>query len=248
MAVLVPACPDDRRHALRIDAQKVVRMAGGLHGVDGDADRAVGTVLEADREARAGCELTVQLGLGGAGTDGAPSDEVGNELGADCQLYRAGRRYPRQYGIVSRCVLPTYLIVSNNSHPTGTPISLISLRSSRPVLSPLLIWNDPSISGSLINPFHPTVVRGFSKYTRITTSNPGQRPSCTPARSLRAYSFAWSMSWIEHGPTTTSSLLKGSVWRTMEAHVRREAEMVWAATGETGKSWRSNAGGMRGSY
>jgi hypothetical protein len=34
----------------------------------------------------------------------------------------------------------------------------------------------------------------------------------------------------------------------MLEHVRREAEMVWAATVETGMSWRSSAGGIRGSY
>lgn len=142
----------------------------------------------------------------------------------------------------------TYLMVSSSSHPTGIPISLISLNSSLAILNPLLIWKLPSISGSLISPFHPTVVLGFSKYALMTISNPGHRPSCTPARSLWAYSFAWSISWMEHGPTMTSKRFKGSVWETMEAHVRREELIVLVAMGVTGRSCLSNAGGMRGSY
>jgi hypothetical protein len=55
----------------------------------------------------------------------------------------------------------------------------------------------------LISPFQPTVVRGFSKYTRITTS---RSPACfsRSAFSLRAYSMAAAGSWIEQGPMITS--------------------------------------------
>jgi len=57
--------------------------------------------------------------------------------------------------------------------------------------------------GSLMSPFHPTVVRGFSKYTRITT----RRSEARRARSAfqaQAYSVAAFRSWMEHGPTTTT--------------------------------------------
>ena len=71
------------------------------------------------------------------------------------------------------------------------------------------------MSGSLISPFQPTVVRGFSKYTRITSS----RVCSTCAASCRsrpAYSRAATGSWIEHGPTTTNSRgsLRSRIWRT----------------------------------
>jgi hypothetical protein len=66
----------------------------------------------------------------------------------------------------------------------------------------------------------------------MTTSNPGPLPSWTPFLNLEAYSFAWSMSWILHGPTMTNNLLNGSVPRTMEAAVRLAEEMVlWAVAG-----------------
>jgi len=55
-----------------------------------------------------------------------------------------------------------YEMVSSSSHPTGRPVALISQSSSLAILKPLLIWYELSISGSLINPFHPTVVLGFS--------------------------------------------------------------------------------------
>ncbi len=56
----------------------------------------------------------------------------------------------------------------------------------------------------MIRPFQPTVVRGFSKYTRITTSSVSAWRARS-ALSLRAYSSAATGSWIEHGPITTSS-------------------------------------------
>lgn len=52
-------------------------------------------------------------------------------------------------------------IVSSSSDPTGTPMCVRSHSSWRAMRRPLLIWNEPSMSGSLIRPFQPTVVRGF---------------------------------------------------------------------------------------
>ena len=46
----------------------------------------------------------------------------------------------------------------------GSPISARSRSSSRARYRPLSILNESSMYGSLINPFQPTVVRGFSKY------------------------------------------------------------------------------------
>ena len=59
---------------------------------------------------------------------------------------------------------------SRNSVPAGRPRRLISSRSLRARRRPSLIAKLPSRRGSLMKPFQPTVVRGFSKYTRITTS------------------------------------------------------------------------------
>lgn len=54
-------------------------------------------------------------------------------------------------------------IVSRNSVPAGRPILATSSRTPRARRRPLLIWYEPSRFGSLIRPFQPTVVRGFSK-------------------------------------------------------------------------------------
>ena len=56
--------------------------------------------------------------------------------------------------------------VAAASPSSSTPISVLRA-SSRPLR---MLWL-PSMSGSLISPFQPTVVRGFSKYTRITMSS-----------------------------------------------------------------------------
>ena len=60
------------------------------------------------------------------------------------------------------------------------------------------------MSGSLIRPFQPIVVRGFSKYTRISTSMVLSTRWARPCSRV-AYSRAATWSWIEHGPTTTNS-------------------------------------------
>ena len=52
-------------------------------------------------------------------------------------------------------------MVSRSSEPTGTPRWVRSQRSWRARRRPLLILKEPSMSGSLMRPFQPTVVRGF---------------------------------------------------------------------------------------
>lgn len=179
MTVPVTGCADDGGHALRVDTHEVVRMARRLHSVDGDRDGTVRAVLEADGEGGARGELTVELGLRRPRTDGTPGDQVGDELGAaraSAIAPQSGARgagsHTTSSGVIRRHApvqwtcsdgdTLTHLIVSSSSHPTGMPISLMSLSSSLPILNPLLIWKLPSMSGSLIRPFHPTVVLGFS--------------------------------------------------------------------------------------
>ena len=51
--------------------------------IHGDAHVAIGAVLEADRARQAGGQFAVHLALGGAGTDGAPGDQVSDVLRRD---------------------------------------------------------------------------------------------------------------------------------------------------------------------
>ena len=97
------------------------------------------------------------------------------------------------------------LITSKNSVPAGKPSSLIFISNSRAIRKPSLIRKLLSKYGSLINPFQPTVVRGFSKYTRMMISNsPLKRTRSFTKRC--AYSIAALVSWIEQGPMTTINL------------------------------------------
>ena len=57
--------------------QKVVRVAGGADGVDGDFQVAVGAVFEADGAGQAAGKLAVHLAFGGARADGTPGNQVG---------------------------------------------------------------------------------------------------------------------------------------------------------------------------
>ena len=96
------------------------------------------------------------------------------------------------------------VIGSSTSLPHGTPSSLIVRRIFRASCRPASRSQEPSSRGSFTSPFQPIVVRGFSKYVRMTTSRSSRTASVT-GRSRRAYSNAASGSWIEHGPTTTRS-------------------------------------------
>ena len=55
--------------------------------------------------------------------------------------------------------------------PAGTPARLFSISNWRAMRKPSSMRKLSSKYGSLIKPFQPTVVRGFSKYTRITISS-----------------------------------------------------------------------------
>lgn len=65
-------------------------MSGGANGVDGDGEVAVCAVLVADGETETGSKLTVQLGLGCAGTNGTEGDQIGEVLGGDGVEHLAG--------------------------------------------------------------------------------------------------------------------------------------------------------------
>ena len=96
----------------------------------------------------------------------------------------------------------------------------------------------------MIIPRHPTVVRGFSKYTRMITNI----SCCTRiARSARrpAYSSAALSSWMEQGPTITSR--RGSRPARMSITVSRARTTVSLAAGRIGNSCFSARGVVRGS-
>lgn len=82
-AMLVPGGSRDGGKALFRHAHEVVAGGRGANGVDGDAQTAVGAVLEAHGEGEARGQFAVQLGFGGAGANGAKRDEVGEELRGD---------------------------------------------------------------------------------------------------------------------------------------------------------------------
>lgn len=81
MRTRIPIRLDDSRQALLGDRQESMSGPGSLDGVDGNVDRAVGTVLEADRHGEGGSEFAVDLGFGGSGADCAPGGKVGEVLG-----------------------------------------------------------------------------------------------------------------------------------------------------------------------
>ena len=135
------------------------------------------------------------------------------------------------------------LIASRNSVPAGRPILATSNKNPRARRSPLLIWNEPSRLGSLIKPFQPTVVRGFSKYTRMTICKSSLAFSAYSRRRC-AYSSPARTSCKEHGPTTTTR--RSCSFLRIASISRRPFSTVSAAFIDNGYSSMRICGGMSG--
>jgi len=81
--VLVAGGLDNGSKALLGDAHEGVGVGSGLHGVNGDTDAPISSVLKADGEGDTRGELTMELRLSGTSADSTPRDEVSNVLGRD---------------------------------------------------------------------------------------------------------------------------------------------------------------------
>ncbi len=137
MAVTVAGRGRDGAATLLGDRQEMMGLGRGLHRIHRDLHVAVRAVLEAHRAGETRGELAMHLALGRARADGAPGDEVRDVLRRDhVEELAAGRQ--------------AHLVDAESSRP----------RARR---RPSLMRKLPSRPGSLIRPFQPTVVRGFSK-------------------------------------------------------------------------------------
>ena len=155
----------------------------------------------------------MRLRFGGARADGGPGDELGQVLRHD-RIERFG--------------------------PGGKPSSATYSSSSRASRMPFSMWNESSRSGSLISPFQPTVVRGFSKYTRMTSSSVGCdliRRAASGARHIRAPPPRRGSST---GPTTTNS--RGSRRSRIARTISRERNTVSAARAVSGSRRFTSSG------
>ena len=93
VAVVVAACFKNGGLSHLGHANKGMGRLGGHHGIDRHLDVAVGAVLESHRAAHPAGKLPVRLAFGGARADGAPGNQVADELGAEqVQKLGAGRQ------------------------------------------------------------------------------------------------------------------------------------------------------------
>ena len=134
---------------------------------------------------------------------------------------------------------------SRSSVAVGRPRSSTSRRKCRAVRSPFSRLQVSLRSGSMINPFQPTVVRGFSKYTRMATRILSLILTERSA-SFAAYSRPAWVSWIEHGPTMTRR--RSSSPRSVRAIWLRDSRMKPACSPVLGISCRRVSGVGRGLF
>ena len=120
----------------------MVPAAGRLDGVGGDADVAVGAVLEADRRRQAAGQLAVHLAFGGARANRAPADQVADVLGRN-HVQKLAARHAQAVDVDQQLARDAQAFVD--------AVAFVQI-------------------GSLIRPFQPTVVRAFQS-TRITISS-----------------------------------------------------------------------------
>ena len=108
--------------------------------------------------------------------------------------------------------------------------------------TPLAMLHSPFRSGSYIMPFQPRVVRGFSKYARMTTRMSWET-FFARSWSLAAYWRAASRSWMEQGPTSMRRRLSrpsrmSRTWARISWMFRRMFSV-------NGSSWRSSSGDFK---
>ena len=93
MAIRIAHGLDDGSLAVGIDADEMVWGTSGRHGIDGDLQTAFRPVLESNRHRNAAGHFAMGLAFRSAGTDGSPTNEIGDVLRADRvqQLCPAGK-------------------------------------------------------------------------------------------------------------------------------------------------------------
>lgn len=157
-----------RIHTLFRDSHEGVGRSSREHRVNGDRDTAVGAIFEANGEGNARGQLAVKLAL----RELLVYRYTAHMRGDLPQLSEHQLRPRMLLGktstiaiVVDRSHLQSARywgeIVSSSSEPTGTPESVMSHSSWRAMRKPLFILKEPLMSGSLMSPFQPTVVRGF---------------------------------------------------------------------------------------
>ena len=136
MAVGVAGGAEDRRAAAELDAGERVAGPGRAKRIDGDADVAVGPFLK-------------PIGIDSP----------------DASWRWVWLSVVRAPIAPQATVSAMYcgVIGSRYSQPIGRPISRTSSSNRRAVRNPALTSPESSRWGSFIRPFHPVVVRGFSK-------------------------------------------------------------------------------------
>ena len=80
VAIAIALGLHNRHLPVFVHRQKVVTAGRRLNGVGGNADIAVGAVFKTNGRRNTRSQLAVHLAFGGAGTDGAPGNEVANVL------------------------------------------------------------------------------------------------------------------------------------------------------------------------
>ena len=136
------------------DAQVAVRAARRDDRVGGGAELARGRVLDPDRHREAARHLAMDLTLGSARADRGPGEQISEVVAHDRveQLGRAGNaELVHRAEQLARAFEPEREVAAREARVVDE--SLPAERASQL----------PSSRGSLIIPFQPSVVRGFSK-------------------------------------------------------------------------------------
>ena len=135
MRIRIAVCLQQGRMAELVDAEMLVRVLGRTHRVAGDAEAAIGTVLEAHRQVQPADQLAMDLRFAGACTDRGPAKQIVEVPGSQRLQQFAG---DGQTGFENIQHQPP-----RQMQPLGHVTAAVQMRI-------------------VDQPFQPTVVRGFS--------------------------------------------------------------------------------------
>ena len=178
MAIGIAAGGDDGRESIFGHREEAMGMASGADGIKRDLHTAVGAVFETDRNRQTGGQFPVDLALGGPGTDGSPTHQIADELGRDgIEEFAAGGQ--AEFGEIHQQA-------AGFAQPFVDGVGIVEMGI---VDEPL-----PTDNGARFFEVDP------HDHQQVFRQALGFR-----ARVCCPYSRAASGSWMEQGPTTTTS-------------------------------------------
>ncbi|KAH3666290.1 hypothetical protein OGAPHI_004479 [Ogataea philodendri] len=237
---------NDGNHTWLGNRKEVVRMCGSTHGIDSNAQRTVGTVLETDWEGQSGRKLSVQLRFGGTGANSTNREQIAKELWRNGVQHFTGNRkllsqLDEQLSGDSQTLVDVEgsidIWIVDQSFPTNSGTRLLKVSSHDNVQVSLDLFSE---AGQTV-----TVVQSSSRVVDRTWSNHNQQSVVFATQDIAGIFSAFQNVFLRFGAQWELVLKK--IWRSQRVvtsnspvlQTRSVAHMgVFHEHFAVGSSWR----------